>query len=336
MSYLFTRGINDENLVEPMLSKNGRISLRIDGSSGVFRHMQFSDDMAESIVFFGKKVRQDGIRYKLKPTVVFNEITDPDSHVEALRRCESFCDQLGVPVINHPAAIRQTTRDRVATLLQGIPGVTMPATVRCAPKSPDEIYAVMKRENLEYPVIVRLAGVHGGVSSVLITSNRDRDKLHVYPFDGRDFYLTQFVDYQDPDGLYRKYRLVIVGNQLLIRHALISDQWMVHASSKEFARQRPELWAERERRVASFETETEPKIQQQIRQITQRIKLDYFGIDCNIDNDGKMLIFEVNANMNILLNPKNEATEVVRSIKAAIARLLESREHETRGAASGQ
>jgi glutathione synthase/RimK-type ligase-like ATP-grasp enzyme len=330
MSYLFIRGVNDENLIEPILRSGGEVGYRIDGSTSIYRQMDFPDQVVEWVLIFGDKVKQDSIRYRHKPTIVFNEIADADSHAGALRRCEAFCAHLGVPVINHPRHVRHTTREAISTMLQGIAGVTMPRTIRCSPRSPDEIYALIKREQLAYPVIVRLAGRHGGTSSILVRSSRDRDKLHIYPFDGRAFYLTEFADYRSSDGLYRKYRLVVVDGKLLFRHFLVSKNWMVHASSVQFAKANPALWSERMQRIASFEQVVAPKIDPAIQVITSRVKLDYFGIDCSVDDEGRILIFEVNANMNVLHNPTGESTAVVNEIKAAIAQMLAEREAQGR------
>jgi hypothetical protein len=36
---------------------------------------------------------------------------------------------------------------------------------------------------------------------VKVDRGDDFAALHALPFDGRDFYLTEFVDYKSPDGL---------------------------------------------------------------------------------------------------------------------------------------
>lgn len=325
MNILFLRGVNDENRIEPYLSREGEIGFKIDGSSSVYRQLYAQDSKATSLVLFGRKVDQKNISLNEKPDVVFNEISDPDSHRDALARCEKLCSNIGAPVINHPNSIRQTTRDQIAQRLENIPSVIMPATLRCRPKSPDEIYAVIKKQELDYPVIVRLAGIHGGKSSVLLRSHRDRDRLHVYPFDGRDFYLTRYVDYKDGDGLYRKYRIVVISGRPYFRHILIGDNWMVHASSWEFAKQRGDLIAEMRQRRLAFDIELAPKIAKSVKEIHRRLKLDYFGIDCHIDSDGNMLLFEVNANMNVLFDPDDLLKDPVDNIKSGIDQLIRSK-----------
>ena len=36
------------------------------------------------------------------------------------------------------------------------------------------------------------------------------------------------------------------------------------------------------------------------------LQLDYFGIDCSIDEDMNIILFELNANMNVLIRSNNE------------------------------
>ena len=61
--------------------------------------------------------------------------------------------------------------------------------------------------------------------------------------------------------------------------------------------------------------------------IRRIIGLDYFGIDCSVDAQGKIVVFEVNATM--LIHLHNEGFEYktphVMKIKAAFERLLEQR-----------
>lgn len=63
---------------------------------------------------------------------------------------------------------------------------------------------------------------------------------------------------------------------------------------------------------------------QALREIQQRIGLDYFGIDCSIDTSGNLLVFEVNASM--LVHDDNAEfpykDPAVRRIKAAFDAML--------------
>ena len=61
-----------------------------------------------------------------------------------------------------------------------------------------------------------------------------------------------------------------------------------------------------------------------MRQIRDVIGLDYFGIDCALDRDGAVVVFEVNASM--LVHGRNQQfpykTEAVERIKRAFHGLL--------------
>ena len=131
-------------------------------------------------------------------------------------------------------------------------------------------------------------------------------KLHALPFDGRDFYLTEYVDYRDGDGFYHKQRIVVIDGEALLRHSLYSDEWKVHASARAFMLER-ENWDDDTARFDRVSSEILPALRPAIDEITKRLKLEYYGIDCNLRADGQMLIFEVNANMNSLhgTNPTN-------------------------------
>jgi hypothetical protein len=64
-----------------------------------------------------------------------------------------------------------------------------------------------------------------------------------------------------------------------------------------------------------------------LRAIRERIALDYFGIDCGLDRDGKLVVFEVNASM--LVHADNAEFPYkdphVRAIKAAFEAMLRRR-----------
>ena len=69
----------------------------------------------------------------------------------------------------------------------------MPKTVRFQPRSPGHVLDRATSENLGYPFILRVAGEHSGQDMVLVNENGTPRCMHVLPFDGRDFYLTEYV-----------------------------------------------------------------------------------------------------------------------------------------------
>ena len=111
-----------------------------------------------------------------------------------------------------------------------------------------------------------------------------------------EFYISRFVDYRGEDGLFRKYRIVLIEGRPFICHMAISSHWMIHylnAGMTESAEKR----AEEARFMANFDEEFALRHADAFRAIYERMGLDYLGIDCGETADGSLLIFEVDSNM---------------------------------------
>ncbi len=324
MKMLFVCGVNDANEIRPDFNKQGKLIFRFNGTSNVYRFLGLQESEIGTVILMGANTGQPPLTLQSRPSLVFNEISDPDSHRGALMRCIQLCDQLQAPVINHPKKILLNTRDHVARVLQNIPNVVVPRTIRFSPSGPDTVYTEIEQAALKLPVILRVAGIHGGKSSILIRGKEDYPRLHVYPFDGREFYLTEFVDYKDKDGLYTKTRIAVVGGVPLIRHHLTDSDWMVHRSSRSFMQNHPELIDREKHLFKTFHRELAPRIQPAITEITRRLGLEYYGIDCHLNDQNEILIFEANANMNILIKTDPNAEKQVNRIRSHLKKLLNS------------
>lgn len=258
---------------------------------------------------------------RLSPGSLVNYIADPDSHSLTLAKAQKLIGRLGnPPCFNPPQAVMRTRRDTLAGLLQGIPGIKMPRTVRVVAGHPDQFAETARKEKLGYPLIVRMAGTHNGQTMLRIESDREWDEVHTLPWQGGAVYLTEFVDFRDPDdGLYRKHRIVMVGGRPHLLHVYISPHWNVHRKA---TLQTPEAFAEELSRIESFERDLLPRIARPLKEIQRRIGLDYYGIDCHVDRDATLTLFEANAAMNTL-NPVPSQRERARArIRAALERRL--------------
>jgi len=65
-----------------------------------------------------------------------------------------------------------------------------------------------------------------------------------------------------------------------------------------------------------------------LKEIHQRIGLDYFGIDCHLGEQGELQIFEVNATMNTLLVPEGGDRSYVEPIIDRIRQMIALRSGE--------
>jgi glutathione synthase/RimK-type ligase-like ATP-grasp enzyme len=266
---------------------------------------------------------QDGSQeLALGPGLILNHIADPDICARALAAVAKIAERTARPCFNHPAAIARTSRDGVAQLLGGIPGLIVPKTIRVAQRSPDDVRRTASEAKLRYPILVRVVGSHGGEDRVKIDSPDSMDEIAQLQHEGRPLFLTEFHDFVSPDGLYRKYRIVVVGNGMFIRHGVIGNHWSLHGRARI---ENADTDEEEERLFDTFQSEWAPWLAPLFREIANRLDLDYFGVDCNIDPDRNVLLFEANACMKVLKNYRplpNRFEAPIGKIRTALESLL--------------
>ena len=160
----------------------------------------------------------------------------------------------------------------------------------------------MKREGLEYPLLVRVIGHHGGTNMVKVDTSNDIDEIDQLDRSARSaLYVTEFRDFAGSDGLYRKFRIVVVGEQVLIRHMITAENWLVHASQRLAQRTRKTANTREDEAVVltAFDDEHGKRLRPLFQEIGRRLDLDYVGVDCAILESGKVVLFEANACMTI-------------------------------------
>lgn len=197
------------------------------------------------------------------------------------------------PVINAATHIPKTDRSALSDLLQNIPGLLIPSTLAI---TRHQLEAVTSGRltfadfgDIDFPIIVRPVGSHAG---------RDLDRIaapddlagYLVKVTESDFFVARFVDYRSTDGLFRKYRIAMVDGKAFACHMGISSNWMIHyvnAGMYEDTAKREE----EARWMADFDSFIQAH-REALTAFHQRLKLDYFCIDCAETQDGKLLIFE--------------------------------------------
>ena len=104
------------------------------------------------------------------------------------------------------------------------------------------------------------------------------------------------IDYRGSDGLFRKYRIVLIDGRPFACHMAISEHRIIHyhdAGMRENAEKR----AEEARFVSDFDVDFARRHASTLRAIADRVGLDYFVIDCGETPDGKLLLLEVGVAM---------------------------------------
>jgi tetratricopeptide (TPR) repeat protein len=277
----------------------------------------------DTLAFFGP--REPGIASLEDFDVVLNLMSDADQDEAMLPAAMSMAEKLGKPVINDPGKIQRTTRDAVADLLSDVAACRIPRILRLDAGTDVSASALVELLPFAFPVLARPAGTHGGGDFEKIGSF-DELAGFLAQRPGADHYVTEYVDYASGDGHFRKYRFIFVDEQILPYHLAIGNGWKVHHLSTDMAHQ-PWMQQEEAAFLADPATVFNAAHFLALRTIRERIGLDYFGIDCGLDSDGNLLVFEVNATMLVHDDIKDFPYKdpFVRTIKAAFAASLQSR-----------
>ncbi len=232
--------------------------------------------------------------------VLFVAIAQSDQNMPLLEELDAVIASWPRPVLNQPARIALLSRNRACELLKSAPGVMMPATVRMDRQTLENIShraapVSSYLEDGDYPLIVRPVDSHAGQGLDKI-ENAQALANYLQTRTDNEFYISRFVDYRGHDGLYRKYRIVLIEGRPFICHLGISEHWMIHYLNAGMAESGGKR-AEEAAVMAEFETGFAAKHSAAFREINERIGLDYLGIDCGEAPGGKLLIFEVDSCM---------------------------------------
>lgn len=232
--------------------------------------------------------------------VLFVAIGESAQNQPLLKRIESAVASWPHPVLNLPARIAQLSRDTVCAMLQSLPGVDVPTTVRVSRQDLHQIgtnqmdvYNVLG--DGAYPIIARPVDSHAGQGLArLDDADAVADYLRSMP--QAEFYISRFVDYRSADGLFRKYRIILIEGKPYACHMAISDDWMIHYLNAGMA-ESPQKRAEEARFMQEFDTGFAQRHAAALAAIHAATGLDYVGMDCAENADGRLLIFEVDSNM---------------------------------------
>lgn len=227
--------------------------------------------------------------------VLLVAIADSEANRPILNALSAALSSVPQPVINDPRNIPNTSRDTASLLMQNVDGVLMPPTRQIDRIALQSIAAGNTKINTvfdgwAFPIILRPVGSQAG---------RDLAKIDDYQgiadylskVGDPTFFLSRFVDYSGEDGLFRKFRIALIGGQAYPCHMGISAHWMIHylnAGMYESAEKR----AEEARFMAHFASFAE-RHEAALVAIYERTRLDYICIDCAETREGELLIFEM-------------------------------------------
>lgn len=219
---------------------------------------------------------------------VFIAIAEDARHAAVLAMADTLARQWGRPIINTGAGITRLSRDGASHLLAGLPGAIVPDQQLVS-------HATLLGE-LALPAIIRPRGSHAGEGLARIDTPAERDAYLAEQKQTGWFYTAPFIDYRNADGQWRKYRIIFVDGAPYPFHLAIHTHWAVwyyNAGMAEDAAKR----AEEARFLGAMTDMFPPAAMAALEELGRRVGLDYFGLDCALMPDGRLLVFEVETGM---------------------------------------
>lgn len=227
--------------------------------------------------------------------LVFVAISEADAHVEVLRQLDRYLADWPRPVLNRPDRIPALSRGDAFTRLADVDAIHMATTLRVSREVLEQVASDAARASallpgVTFPVIVRPLGSHAGTQLERIATPAGLG-AYLAGTDARRFFVADFIDYASPDGLFRKYRIVLIDGRPFVCHMGISRHWMVHYPYEEMTAH-ADRRAEEAACMASFDDDFARRHAAAFAAIAQRFGLDYVGMDCAQSADGRLLVFE--------------------------------------------
>ncbi|MGY4237780.1 hypothetical protein ACVIIW_006727 [Bradyrhizobium sp. USDA 4449] len=221
--------------------------------------------------------------------------SDSEECREPLALIEKAAPRWPRPLLNRPERIGNLDRDKLFRLLADIPGLDIPVTAHATrgqltALSEGRIACNEITGELHFPMIARPRGTHAGVGLAKLD---DAAALAAYlaAREEQDFFVARFVDYAGPDGLYRKIRLAMVDGKPYACHMAIADRWDIWYLNAYMAFSEKKR-AEEAIFMQDFDNSFAVRHKGALDEMSRRVGLDYFIVDCAENQSGELLVFE--------------------------------------------
>lgn len=243
-----------------------------------------------------------------EPAITLNNcVNGEDLKRGLLASAEAHQQALGLAVVNPAEKAIHCTRVETAEMLQGVPNLTVPKAMRFRLEAQlVDVLRLRISEMFGFPMILRSVGEQEGANIHLATSPSELAAAikELLALGRKDFYVIEYAGIEHEGGFYRRLRAAFVEGVPTLIRADYDDQWMVRG--RKFDR-----ILDHYRRDRSIFDRANDIVEQQalgdavwqtLREVGRRIPLDVFGMDFDIDDDGRVVFFECNATMLLLSN----------------------------------
>jgi len=185
---------------------------------------------------------------------------------------------------------------------------------------------------LDYPFKFSAANKQEDNTKLLIHSSENLVSLERFAFDGRDFYMTKFIDYRSPDRFYRKHRFFVIGGKVYPGFLIVSNQWLIQSDDQ--ARSTfpdfPESLAAEEKAFLTKFRKKEISILEEIYRVAD---LGFLGIDCAFDEIGRPIVFGAGGNKHHHAEAKAQryySDKMLKQLDHSVERMISKTLHESR------
>ena len=199
------------------------------------------------------------------------------------------------PVLNLPQNILDLDRHKLCRKLSGIAGLEIPLTDVV---SRDWLARLAQQPSIlierladgHFPLIVRPIGSHAGLGLRKLETADDID-IYLAERPEAEFFISRFIDYSSADGLFRKYRILLIDGRAYACHMAIADQWKIWYLNADMLGS-PANRGEEAAFMALFDEEFANRHAGALGVLADRLGLDYCTVDCAETKSGELLIFE--------------------------------------------
>jgi tetratricopeptide (TPR) repeat protein len=230
--------------------------------------------------------------------LIFNAIGDADLCAEALASARGIVARSSAPVINLPALVSDTGRAAISRRLGALRDVVAPRTTLVRRLD------LLAGDDLAFPHLFRSPGFHTGQHFVRV-ERRQELAAAVADLPGEALLAIEPLDARGSDGLYRKYRVMLIDGAPYPLHLAVSTHWKVHYFSADMARDEDHR-SEEATFLADMPGVIGPRAIAALAAIAVELGLDYAGVDFAVAPDGRLLLFEANPGM-VISPPGPEA-----------------------------
>ena len=263
-----------------------------------------------------------------EPAIILNNCVNAEQLKGGeLAKVQAHQQALGLPVVNAAEKAVHCTRVETAELVRGVPNLIVPKALRFRlDLQLAEPLRLRIRDLFAFPVILRSVGEQEGANIHLAPKDSELPATFadLHTLGCKDFYVIDYAGVKHENGFHRRIRAAFVeGTPTLIRGDY-DDQWMVRGRKferiLEHYRRDPKLFALANSVVAQPERIGDAAWKT-LFEVGRRIPLDVFGMDFDVDGEGRVVFFESNATMLLLSNAPPDLDYPQEAQNAFLARI---------------